>query len=313
MKIAYADHGPDATWHKDHPMGTLVFQYLLTGEANSPDNFMFLLARQEADFTMQRHRHNFDQIRLPLHGDMNIGERLMLKEGHVGYFPEGLPYGPQIDPLGRSKPGERLQLVLQFGGASGLGFMSMDQRKEAWAELAKTGKFAGPVYHRPDGRKQWGLNAVWELVFKERLKYPMPRYDHVIIADPGRYNWLNVPGARATASRYLGAFSERRVWIEMLRLEKSASWTSVDHSARRLFYALSGSGSVNGQDIQKGAAIQIDADERAEFACNDAQTEGLNLYLIGLPPVPTPVAPETFEIDDGMVPEGVLKANHAHP
>jgi hypothetical protein len=308
MKIAYADHSPDAAWHKDHPMGTLVFQYLLTGEPNAPDNFMFLLARQEADFTMQRHRHNFDQIRLPLHGDMNIGERLMLKEGHVGYFPEGLPYGPQIDPLGSSKPGERLQLVLQFGGSSGLGFMSMDQRKQAWAELAKTGKFVGPVYHRPDGRKQWGLNSVWEKVFGERLKYPMPRYDHVIIADPTRYNWLSVPGALGTYSRYLGAFSERRVWIEMLRLEKGGVWNSADANARRLLYVLKGAGSINGQAIKAGAAIQIDAGEAARVDCPNSQeasfVDGLDFFMIGLPPVPAPAVPESFEIDEGMVPEG---------
>ena len=307
MKIAYTDTSPDAAWHKDHPMGTLVFQYLLIGEPHSPDNFMFLLARQEADFTMQRHRHNFDQIRLPLHGDMNIGERLMLKEGHVGYFPEGLPYGPQVDPLGQSKPGERLQLVLQFGGASGLGFMSIAQRKAAWAELEKTGKFVGPIYHRPDGRKQWGLNAVWELAFGERLKYPMPRYQHVIMADPSRYNWLKLPGASGTTSRYLGAFSERRVWVEMLRLEPAGHWRSMDGSAKRLLYVLEGEGSVNGQAVQPGAAIQIDAGETADISCTPGFAKGLNLYLIGLPPVPTPAEAETFEIDEGMVPEGVTE------
>ncbi len=305
MKIAYAKHGADAEWHKDHPMGTLVFQYLLVGETNSPDNFMFLLARQEADFTMQRHRHNFDQIRLPLHGDMNIGERLMLKEGCVGYFPEGLPYGPQVDPLGSSKPGKRLQLVLQFGGSSGLGFMSMGQRKTAWAALAAQGKFEGPIYHRPDGRKQWGLNAVWEHVFGERLKYPMPRYDHVIIADPERYNWLAVPGASATFSRYLGAFSERRVWVEMLRLNPGAAWKSADGQARRLLYALSGAGQVNGQAVQAGAAIQVEPGETFEVTCADSSsTQPLAFFMIGLPPVPTPATPEVFETDDGLVPEG---------
>ena len=294
MKIAYADK-PD--WHKDHPMGSLVFQYLLTGEDGRLDNFMFLLARQDADFSMQRHRHNFDQIRLPLCGDMKIGERLVLKEGQVGYFPEGLPYGPQDDPLGRAQPGERLQLVLQFGGASGCGFMSMAQRKAAWAELAASGHFEGPNYHRPDGKVQWGLNAVWEKVFGERLKYPMPRYDHVVIAEPSRFNWLPVTGATATQSRFLGAFSERRVWVELLRLDAGAQWTSRDDSARRLLFVLDGEGTANGEPVSRHGAIEFVPGEAARLASDT----GMNLFMIGLPPIVLPQhSDEEFEVVDGI-------------
>ncbi len=295
MKIAYAD-GPD--WHKDHPMGSLVFQYLLVGEDGAPDNFMFLVARQDADFSMQRHRHNFDQIRLPLKGDMNIGERLVLKEGQVGYFPEGLPYGPQDDPLGCAKPGERLQLVLQFGGASGCGFMSMAQRKAAWAELAQVGRFEGPNYHRPDGKVQWGLNAVWEKVFGERLKYAMPRYPHVVIADPARFNWLPVAGAAATQVRFLGAFSERRVAVETLRMGADAQWASTDAHARRLFFVRAGEGVVNGSAVRENGAIEIVAGEPAQFT----SATGMELFMIGLPPIHTPTDhAEVFEVVDGIV------------
>src|SRR5439155_12021804 len=85
----------DTSWHSDHPNGAVVFQYCLVGQPTSPDNFMLVLGRQDSDFSMPRHRHNFDQIRLPLKGDMNIGDGITLKEGQVGYFTEGMPYGPQ--------------------------------------------------------------------------------------------------------------------------------------------------------------------------------------------------------------------------
>jgi hypothetical protein len=80
-------HFSDTDWHKDHPTGTVVFQYCLEGDPMSPENFMLVLGRQDGDFYMPRHRHNFEQIRLPLVGDMNIGEGLKLKKGQVGYFP----------------------------------------------------------------------------------------------------------------------------------------------------------------------------------------------------------------------------------
>ena len=89
----------DKDWVNDHPLASMAFKHLLKGEPESPDNFMYILGRQDGDFLMPRHRHNFDQIRLPLRGDMNIGKGLVLKQGEFGYFAEGLAYGPQNDVL----------------------------------------------------------------------------------------------------------------------------------------------------------------------------------------------------------------------
>ena len=279
-------------WHKDHPTGEYSFRYLLTGDPASPDNFVWILGRQDSDFSMPRHRHNFEQIRLPLCGSMNLGGGLMLEEGQIGYFPEGLPYGPQQDPLGHAKPGERLQLVLQFGGASGYGFMSMDQRKAAWAELQKTGKFVGPHYHRPDGSVQWGLNAVWEQVFGAKLHYPKPRYKEVVIVDPRQFHWLPLDGAAGVERKYFGSFTERAFWMEMVRLAPGAAWTSTCADARRLAYVLSGAGGAAGQEIAREFAIQIEPGETATIKA----TEPLELFLIGLPPVRLPGAP-SVELD----------------
>src|SRR5580658_4745720 len=107
MKIVPFD---DSDWMNDHPLGTVLFKHLLSGEPESPDNFMYIVGRQDGDFSMPIHRHNFDQIRLPLRGDMNLGRAGILRENEIGYFPEGLAYGPQEDPLGDALPGERLQL-----------------------------------------------------------------------------------------------------------------------------------------------------------------------------------------------------------
>ncbi len=283
MKIVDGRH---LGWHKDHPTGEYSFKYLLTGEPAMPDNFVWILGRQDADFSMPRHRHNFEQLRLPLNGDMNLGNGMVLAEGQVGYFPEGLPYGPQQDPLGAAKPGERLQLVLQFGGASGHGFMSMDQRKEAWAELSERGKFVGPHYPRPDGSVQWGLNAVWEHVFGAKLRYPKPRYREVVIADPKTFHWLPVAGTKGVERKYFGSFSERAFWVELIRLHPAAAWTSADPRARRLLYVLSGGGVIAGQEFAPETAIQIEPGETATITA----TTMLELFMVGLPPVELPRA-----------------------
>jgi hypothetical protein len=280
-------------WKKDHPTGAIAFQHLLKGDPQSPDNFMYILGRQDSDFAMPPHRHNFDQIRLPLRGAMNHGRGIVVGEGEVGYFPEGLAYGPQEDPLDGAQPGERLQLVLQFGGASHYGFMSIEQRREAWAELGKTGSFDGPFYVRPDGKREWGLNTVWQHVFGVKLKYPRPRYKSPIIANPKCFNWLRLAGAPGVEHKYMGAFSERGVWIEMIRLRPNAAWSSLDPRARRLFVVLSGNGQAAGQPVGYLTALQVEPGETFDLrAANDE----LTLFLIGLPPIETP-AVESDEFD----------------
>lgn len=281
MKIVPFDND---NWKIDHSTGAIAFQHMLKGEPNSPDNFMYILGRQDADFFMPRHRHNFDQIRLPITGTMNHGDGIDLGEGEVAYIPEGLAYGPQADPLAPYEPKERLQLVLQFGGASGYGFMSIEQRRKAKRELAEVGSFEGPYYRRNDGSKVWGLNAVWKHVFGTEIKYPRPRYKNIVISDPKQYNWLPLRGATGAEHKFFGMFSERGVWTEMLRLKPGASWSSHDSKARRLIVVLFGSGVVGDTSIDRLTALDVAAGESLTIEASI----GLELFLIGLPPVVIP-------------------------
>jgi len=271
MKIVPFD---ERNWKMDHPTGQIAFHHMLRGTDGTPENFMYILGRQDRDFFMPRHRHNFDQIRLPLRGTMNHGGGTVVGEGEVAYIPEGLPYGPQDDPCEPYAPGERLQLVLQFGGASGIGFMSIEQRRQAWKDLEKTGKFVGPYYHRNDGTSAWGLNAIWEHVFGDRIKYPRPRYKSIIIADPKVSNWLPIRGAAGVDRKFLGTFSERGVTVE-------------DRDALRLIVVLSGDGSVDGTKVTRLSALQLDAGETLSLY---ATTE-MELFSIALPPVQLPTVP----------------------
>jgi hypothetical protein len=283
-------------------LGSILFKHLLKGEAESPDNFMYILGRQDGDFLMPRHRHNFDQIRLPIRGDMNIGRGIVLREGQVGYFAEGLAYGPQDDPLGHAKPGERIQLVLQFGGASSYGFMTIEQRRKARAELARLGRFEGPYYYSADGKKDWVLNAIWAHVFGSKLKYPRPRYKEVVIADPASFHWLPVRGARGVFRKFMGAFSERAVSIEMFKVAPAATWSSTDSVARRLIVVLSGSGTAAGQPLAHLTAIQAEAGESLEISAS----ADMELFVVGLPKVEIPQVEsdqyESEELVDEQVP-----------
>jgi hypothetical protein len=271
MKVAPFDENG---FHQDHPRGTVSFNYLLMGgEPELLENYRYILGRQEGDFNMPRHRHTFEQIRLPLVGDMNLGEQGILREGEIGYFPEGGTYGPQDDPLGDPK---QLQLVLQFGGASGLGMSA--------------GRGRGPSSRRPQSEQRAPRD----------IKFPRPRYKNVIIMDPAHFNWLPVPGEPGVARRYLGSFTERAFWIEQIKIDSGAAWTSTTDDGRRLIVALSGEATVDDTKIGRLAALQVEAGEELQLNV----TEEMVLHVVGLPPVQLPATPsDQFDLasTDGAI------------
>ena len=120
------------------------------------------MGRNDKDFVSPRHRHNFDQFRFQLEGDLNFARDGKMTPGMVGYFPEGASYGPQTSEA------TAMTIVLQFGGASGGGYLSRQETKQATNELKELGTFDGGVYRRNEGvpgkRNMDGFQAIWEHV-----------------------------------------------------------------------------------------------------------------------------------------------------
>ncbi|MFF0630110.1 hypothetical protein [Streptomyces sp. NPDC004296] len=179
--------------------------------------------------------------------------------------------------------------------------MSIEQRRQAIRELTETGShFGGPFYIGPDSKRQWGLTTIWQHVFGESLKYPRPRYGFPIVADPECFNWLPVEAAEpGVEHKFLGAFSERGVWVEMLRLQAGTTWSSTDPKARRITTVLAGSGECDREQISYLSTIQADAGETLGLT---AGPEPLELLLIGMAPIVLP-ATESDQYDLEEFPE----------
>jgi hypothetical protein len=268
-------------WERDHPTGSLAFKYLLAGDESSPNNFVLLLARQDKHFATERHRHNFDQFRFPIHGDMNVGSGIHLREGQLGYFTEGAPYGPQDDPLEPSSPNPRMHLTLQFGGATGYGYLGPKRLRACRDELRRHGEFVDVFYRRHDGTTQNGLDAVWQHAFGASLEYPRPRYLEPIIMDPKSFEWLPHAGAPGVESKHLGTFTERGVRAEIVRVHPDPGWTPDVSEARRLLFVLSGVGSIDDAEISTHSAVELDAGEQGRIVSKDT----LELLVFGLPKI----------------------------
>jgi hypothetical protein len=272
MKIVHAD---EVEWKRglQHRGGTFHYRHLLEGKAGTPGNFHLGIGQQDGDFASPRHRHNFDQFRFQLEGTMDFDRNGKMAAGTLGYFPEGAAYGPQ------SSEGRSVTAVLQFGGASGNGYLSPAEVAAGTEELKKFGTFEGGIFRRNsdvEGRRNTdGYQAIWEHVHGRRMDYPKPRYRDPIMADPENYDWLPIPGLPGVRQKPLGTFTERQCSAMLIEL---AAGTTYRAGGRSVYLVLSGAGTVGGQPYRSLTALHVEAPETAELAARDT-TELLRLVL----------------------------------
>lgn len=261
-----------------HRQGNMAHKRIFDGVEMSPDNFSLVLARESADYYSPPHRHNFDQVRYCLEGRVPIGKTLGIDAGEVAYFPEGVVYGPQ-----EGGP-DRIVLVLQFGGASGQGYMSVEQTRRGREELMTQGRFDGGVFHRESGvgrKSQDAYAAIWQHVFGRDVEYPTPRYKTPIVMRPEGFAWRGIDGARGVRRKVLGIFPEQGLWVELIAIDAAASWTLGASADRRLVFVRAGEGTCGGQPYHPHSAVRLEPAEQTTFAAAQP-TEVLVIGMAGV-------------------------------
>ena len=274
MKIV---HSSERKWLANqlrHRKGNILIKEMLEGEDNSPENYKFFLSDESADFYSPRHRHPWDQIRFCLKGCVPIGKRKSVDAGEIGYFPEGVPYGPQDGE-------DRLVAILQFGGASGQGMLSAAQVNRGYDLLSEEGSFQRGVFcrHDADGRRnQDGYEAVWEKITGHKMKFAPPRYQEPVVMNPNNFGWRQVSDVKGVDRREIGRFSERGTQIDFYRLTKGGRRTlpSVEHL--QLLYVVKGTGSCGRHVYRRHTSIELLPGEAISFKPN-TQTEVLSITI----------------------------------
>ena len=259
--------------------GNRQFKTLLRGDDASPGNYKLSFVRQSGELYVPRHRHNFDQLRMCLEGEpQNYGKNKWINPGEIVYFPEGTPYGPE------DSKSHRLSITLQFGGASGAGYLGAEKIAAAIEHMKVFGKFEKGVFTR-DGelkpgekRNQDSYEAIWEYVNKCKLTYPKVRYEEPICMKPAGFTWLPT-GQQGLAKKLLGAFSERGCTISMLKFAPGASGRIAPHGACQILFVVDGEGRAAGDAVRKYTALSVEPGE----ACEMASADGMELLLVGLP------------------------------
>ncbi len=268
-------HGDEVEWKRGlpHRGGTFHFMHLLDGTPGTPSNFQFNIGKAEGDFASPRHRHNFEQFRFQLEGTMSFDRNGKLPQGTFGYFPEGAAYGPQ------TSEGTSMTAVLQFGGASGSGYLSRSEVAAGMNELKQFGEFKDGIFRRKDdveGRRNTdGYQAIWEHVNGQRMEYPKPRYRDPIMVDPGHFEWTPISGMTGVRQRRLGVFTERQCGASLVRLQPGASYAAAERS---VYLVISGSGTLASGPYRQYTALHLDEGEDAVFVARE-ETELLSLLL----------------------------------
>jgi hypothetical protein len=264
-----------------HRAGRMSHKILFEGEEGSPDNFLFVLANEGSDYYSPRHRHAWDQVRFCLEGSVPIGRDLKIEAGEIGYFPEGVHYGPQ-----EGGP-DRIVLLLQIGGASGLGYLSAAQLVEGRRRLLQEGTFEEGVFRRTSGegkRNEDAYEAIWRVMTGGPLVYPKPCYRSPIVMRPDGFRWREVPQMPGVSRKVLGEFAERGLSLELVRIEGGSTCAVPAAPSLRFLFVRTGAGKCGSEPFEPATAVRLDRGEAASIRA-DTPTE---LFSISVSPLVAP-------------------------
>jgi hypothetical protein len=235
---------------------------LFEGEEGSPDNYMLVMAKEPNSYFSPRHRHPWDQIRFCLEGKIPIAKGLYVEGGEIAYFPESAPYGPQ-------EGGEdRIVLLLQFGGASGQGFIGPDLLSTARRELAGKGQFESGlyVYDTETGRrKRDAYEAIWMHVMGGALSYAAPVYKTPVVMRPEALSWQGSAEAGVGTKR-VGEFPHRGLSVRAWRIEPGARHLCAPEDRLRFLFAIEGDGRVGGAPLHRWTVVRLQVGEGTQIA-----------------------------------------------
>ena len=196
--------------------------------------------------------------------------------GMIGYFPESVPYGPQVQGEGQ----ELSVLALQFGGAGGGGYVARNAQKAAAKELQELGTFKDGVFFPnkdvTDKKRMDGSQAVWEHVMQRPLIFPKPRYDKPIFMDPDHYAWVPVENVPGVSNKIFGVFTERKSAAEFFKIDAGASFTI--HGGRDIYFVITGTGTLESELYYFQTTLLLEQNEQATFSASET-SEILHLHL----------------------------------
>jgi hypothetical protein len=224
------------------------------------------IGKSSATAMSPRHKHTFEQLRYFIEGDAKYGN-VIYHPGDCVYFPEAVAYGPQIG----FNDTDSTQIVLQWGGPSGVYYPSGDEQGAAKRELDGLGEFRDGVYFPQSGKPRDGFEAILEHITGAPVAYAPARYDAPIRMRTSAYAAVPDPADARIGVQQLARFNECGPEIEMLTLATGATLAASTPRADTLLVLLSGGAAFDDATISGVTLIHTPSRAaRAELTARSA-------------------------------------------
>ena len=219
------------------------------------------------------HRHNFDQVRYIVSGEIEYG-RLKCSPGDCVYFPEGVFYGPT-----RIKTDRAENYTIQSQGPSWARLLTRAEAKEATAGIAKKGVLDREkgIVHWPDGKKQDSYEAMWELLTEQKLIYPSPRFNGPFFARSEQFKWVSWDRGEGAYCKHLAVFNECGPAVKLIKVDAGAKLFGGRTNYHRL--ALLISGKMKGKDTPIAAGSAMYSAPSTEYPELTSEVEAILLLV----------------------------------
>ena len=246
--------------------------------------FEFSWNSYDKGYGTPRHKHTFDQVRFALQGNREIKDGY-LEPGDCGFYPEGVPYGPQM----QTEPSTGLGL--QFQGASGIPYVTHADLVRAQNELKAAGAtFERGVFHQtlPDGRKitKDAHAACYEHVTGRPIEYPAPRFEMPIVMHGHNAQWVADRHVAGVEHKPLGTFGVRRSGLRFTRILPGHAIPARVEPDAEIRYLIDGSivydgrTWLGGETADRGTCMWVQAGAAVDEI---ASPEGGTFFVIELP------------------------------
>ena len=199
-----------------------------------------------------RHKHTFDQLRYFVEGDAKYGSTIY-HPGDCVYFPEGVAYGPQVGYNER----DSTQIVLQWGGPSGIYYPSGDEQRAAKVALDALGEFRDGVYYPSDGKPRDGFEAILEHITGKAVVYASARYDAPIRMRTSAFGAQVDPDDANVRRRYLARFNACGPEIVLVEITRGGTLRSEPAPADRLYTLIWGSASYGATPVDGISCMHV--------------------------------------------------------
>jgi flavodoxin len=151
-------------------------------------------------------------------------------------------------------------MVIQFGGASGFGFLSTPRREAANDALKAKGEFKDGIYTWHDERGQKhnmdGAAACFEEATGKKLVFASPRYDDIVLMNSESYDWIET-GTPGLFTKLLGTFTERGTRITLIKVDAGANFNTGSRSSIEVLFMSKGRITVNDKTYGEKTAIEL--------------------------------------------------------